>query len=133
MYLTSLSQGDQEGCRGRLENASNATDAEKGRVTRAEATISFLEAAVVAGEEHSFSLVVEETCWDNGHAGARAGAGLHAAGKKAWHGTSSVSSVDRRGWSSAGMEEMRGKGQCGLLKSAGRFSLAVTRTSPRVA
>ena len=112
MYLTSLSQGDQEGCRGRLENASNATDAEKGRVTRAEATISFLEAAsaVVAGEEHSFSavvVVVELTCWDNGRAGARARArararateaGLvHAVGTKAWDGTSNSRSSSAGG------------------------------------
>ena len=111
MYLTSLSQGDQEGCRGRLENASNATEAEKGKVTRAEAMISFLEAAVVAGEEHSFSVVVEETCWDNGRAGTRARptateAGLvHAVGTKAWDdgAISSRSSADRRGRISADM------------------------------
>ena len=110
MYLTSLSQGDQEGCRGRLENASNATDAEKGKVTRAEAMISFLEAAVVAGEEHSFSVVVvEETCWDNGRAGTRArpteAGPVHAVGTKAWDdgASSSRSSADRRGRISADM------------------------------
>ena len=122
MYRTSLSQGDQEGCRGRLENASNATDAEKGRVTRADATISFLEAAVVPGEEHScFSAVVVVvellTCSDNracararARAGARAGAtkaGLvHAVGTKAWDGTSSsrsTISAGRKGRISADM------------------------------
>lgn len=108
MYLTSLSQGDHEGCRGRLENASNATDAENGRVTRAEATISFLEAAVVGGEELSSSVAVEETCWDNGRAGPRArasAAGLHTGSKKARHGgtTSSSNCADRKQVISADM------------------------------
>ena len=85
-------------------------------MTRADATISFLEAAVVPGEEHScFSAVVVVvellTCSDN-RACARARAGatkaglVHAVGTKAWDGTSSsrsTISAGRKGRISADM------------------------------
>ena len=54
-YATSLSHGDQLGWRGRSEKASKAVEAEKGRVIRAEATISFLEEGALASALSSSS------------------------------------------------------------------------------